>query len=49
MVAHYSGMDGYDLIPFNNTLMMMADDGIYQYSYSNTNEIKLLSKLPIMK
>jgi len=49
MVAHYSGMDGYDLIPFNNTLMMMADDGIYQYSYSNSNEIKLLSKLPIMK
>jgi len=49
MVAHYSGMDGYDLIPFNKTLMMMADDGIYQYSYSNTNEIKLLSKLPIMK
>jgi len=48
MVAHYSGMDGYDLIPFNNTLMMMADDGIYQYSYSNTNEIKLLSKLPII-
>jgi len=48
MVAHYSGMDGYDLIPFNNTLMMMANDGIYQYSYSNTNEIKLLSKLSII-
>jgi hypothetical protein len=48
MVVHYSGMDGYDLIPFNNTLMMMADDGIYQYSYSSSNEIKLLSKLPII-
>jgi hypothetical protein len=48
MVAHYSGMDGYDLIPFNNTLMMIADDGIYQYSYSSSNEIKLLSKLPII-
>lgn len=49
MVAHYSGMDGYDLIPFNNILVMIADDGIYQYSYSNSNEIKLLSKLSIAK
>jgi len=49
MVAHYSGMDGFDLIPFNNTLMMIADDGIYQYSYTNLNDIKLLSKLPIVK
>jgi len=46
-LAHYSGMDGFDVIPFNNTLMMIADDGIYQYDYSNVNNIRQLSKLAI--
>ena len=46
-LAHYQGMDGYDVIPFNNTLMMIASDGIYQYDYSNLNNIKQLSKLSI--
>lgn len=48
-LAHYSGMEGYDVIPHNNVLMMIADDGIYQYDYSNLEEIKLLSKLSVKK
>lgn len=48
-LAHYTGMDGYDVIPYNNTLMMIADDGLYQYDYSNSTDIKLLSKIPIGK
>jgi len=46
-LAHYKGMDGYDVIPFNHTLMMIADDGIYQYDYTDLKNIKQLSKLPI--
>jgi len=48
-IAHYEGMDGYDVIPHNNTLMMIADDGLYQYDYSDLNAIKQISKLPIVK
>lgn len=48
-LAHYSGMEGYDLIPFNNVLMMITDDGLYQYDYSKVNEIKFLSKLNFEK
>ncbi len=48
-LAHYSGMDGYDLIPFNKTLMMIASDGIYQYDYTDVKNIKPLSKLSIGK
>lgn len=48
-LAHYSGMEGYDVIAHNNVLMMIADDGIYQYDYSNLKEIKLLSKLAVNK
>jgi len=42
-------MDGFDVIPFNNTLMMIADDGLYQYDYSDMSQIKLLSKIGIVK
>ncbi len=48
-MAHFSEMDGLDVIPFNNVLMMIADDGIYQYDYTDVKNIKLLSKLPIGK
>ena len=46
-LAHYTGMEGYDVIPINNVLMMVADDGLYQYDYSNPEDIKFMSKLAI--
>ena len=46
-LVHYAGMEGYDVIPFKNTLMMIADDGLYQYDYSNLQAISQLSKLPM--
>lgn len=46
MYKHYTGMDGYDVIPFNNTLMMISDKGIYQYDYTDVQNIKQLSLLP---
>ena len=48
-LIHHQGMDGYDVIPYNNVLMMIADKGLYQYDYSNLNNIKELSFLPITK
>lgn len=46
LYKHYTGMDGYDVIPFNNTLMMISDKGIYQYDYTDVQNIKQLSLLP---
>lgn len=48
-LAHYEGMDGFDVIPFNNILMMIADNGLYQYDYSEIDNIKEISVLPIKK
>lgn len=48
-LVHYSGMDGYDVIPYNNVLMMIADDGLHQYDYSDLENIHKLSQLPIGK
>jgi len=47
-LAHYTGMEGFDVIPFDNVLMMIAEDGLYQYDYSNLRKIRRLSKLPIV-
>lgn len=48
-LVHYKGMDGFDVIPFNNILMMIADDGLYQYDYSDMNNIRQISKIAIVK
>jgi len=48
-LAHYKGMEGFDVIPFDKVLMMIANDGFYQYDYSDLTKIKQLSKLPIVK
>jgi len=46
-ITHIKGMDGYDLIPYDNVLMMIADDGLYQYDYTNISNIKPLSQIKI--
>jgi hypothetical protein len=48
-LAHYSGMEGFDVIAFNNVLMMIADDGLYQYDYSDLKGIRQISRLPIVR
>ena len=48
-LGHYTGMNGFDVIPSANILMMIADDGLYQYDYSDINNIKQISKIAIVK
>ncbi|SFS31906.1 LVIVD repeat-containing protein [Porphyromonadaceae bacterium NLAE-zl-C104] len=49
ILAHFKDIDGFDVIPFNNVLMMIAEDGIYQYDYTDVKNIRRLSRLPIGK
>jgi hypothetical protein len=46
-VAHFKDMNGFDIIAHNNIVMMIANDGIYQYDYSNSSLIKFLSRIHI--
>lgn len=41
------GVNAYDVIPYNNILLVTAKDGLYQYDHSNLQEPRLLSKVPI--
>lgn len=47
MLAHFSDIDAFDVIPINHLLIMIGKDGIYQYDYTDNQNIELLSTLPI--
>lgn len=44
-IINYSDVFAYDVIPFNNVAMMLSTDGLYQYDYSDVNNIRFLSKI----
>lgn len=47
-LAHFPDIKTYDVIPLNGVLMMIGADGLYQYDYSNINDIVLLSTIPVV-
>lgn len=42
-------IETYDVIAWNNVALVVAKDGLYQFDYSNVNNIHLLSKISITK
>ena len=46
LIQHMTGFDAYDVIPLNGTLILIGRDGLYQFDYTNIDEIKLLSVIP---
>ncbi len=49
LIYTYPNINAYDVIPIGNILVMVGDDGLYQYSYSNIQNITLLSKIEVKK
>jgi len=47
MVASYPDINAFDVIPLQDVLIMIGIDGLYQYDYSDLNNITLLSHIPI--
>jgi hypothetical protein len=48
-VAHQTGIDAYDVIPINNTLMLIGKDGLYQYDYSDSKNLVQKSVIPVKR
>jgi hypothetical protein len=44
-----TGIETYDAIAWGNNLLVVAKDGLYQYDYSNQNDIVQRSKLSVTK
>jgi hypothetical protein len=47
MLHHIKNLETYDAIARNKNLLVVAKDGLYQYDYSQPQQIRLLSKLSI--
>ena len=46
-VAHYPDFDTFDVIPLNGILMLIGEEGLYQYDYSNPGNIRQISHITI--
>ena len=49
LIKQFPNLETYDVIAYNNIALVVATDGLYQFDYTNTNNIKLLSKIGITK
>lgn len=47
LIKQFKGMETYDAIAWNNNLLVVAKDGLYQYNYSNRDNIALRSKITV--
>jgi len=46
-LAHFEDINTFDVIPVDDLLIMIGNDGLYQYDYSDLTGITLLSMIPI--
>ncbi len=47
-IRHITDIKTYDVIPLNNVLMVTGGSGIIQYDYSDINDLKHLSTIPVI-
>ncbi len=47
-LALFPEITGYDVIPLGGVLMLIGDDGLYQYDYNDVQNISLLSKIEVV-
>lgn len=45
LIKHFESIHAIDVIPLQDILILIANDGLYQYNYSNPQEIYLLSTI----
>jgi len=48
LIYTYPNINAYDVIPVGNVLVMIGEDGLYQYDYSNIQNIHLLSSILVV-
>lgn len=48
-LSQFPDIDAFDVIPFNDFLFMIGEDGFYQYDYSDLQDIHKISFIPVNK
>jgi hypothetical protein len=49
LIATFKDINAYDVIPLGSSLLMIGQDGFYQYDYTNLNDIKKISSILVAK
>ncbi len=49
LIYTYPGIVAYDVIPIGKVLVLIGDNGLFQYDYSNVKNITLLSTIAVVK
>jgi len=49
MIASFPSINAYDVIPTNNYLFMIGEEGFMLYDYSNIQSIKQIGIIPVVK
>ncbi len=49
LIANFKDIHAYDVIPLYDLLLMIGQDGFYQYDYSDLDQIELVSFIPVEK
>jgi hypothetical protein len=47
LIATFENINAFDVIPLNNILMLIGEDGLYQYDYADLQNINFLSKINV--
>ncbi|MGF1635672.1 MAG: LVIVD repeat-containing protein [Cyclobacteriaceae bacterium] len=47
ILMHITGLDAYDVIPYQKNLILIGENGLRQYNYDDPSKLKLLSTLNI--
>lgn len=45
--AHFEEIHAFDVIPLHNLLLMIGEGGFYQYDYSDLNDVRQISVIPV--
>ncbi len=48
LIEHLDEIKAYDVIPFQQVLLLIGEDGFYQFDYSDIKNLKLLSHIPVV-
>lgn len=49
LIYTYPNIKAYDVIPIGDILVLIGDDGLFQYNYSNIQNITLMSSILVVK
>jgi hypothetical protein len=49
LIKAYPGIHAYDVIPLNGILILIGADGLYQYDYTDLQNISHLSSILVSK